>query len=99
MFIMQIGIIARLQVFSQPNGLKVAGGLAFQLTAAADAIDIAVEVELDQHAGGISGLAWAKAGNRVLKLETGQVQCVDISVNRPYRVIWGHIPESVFLRV
>ena len=74
----------------EPADLEVARGLGCQTTAGSDAMEIAVEIEFEQVGGVIGGPAGG-LGLRAGETQGGEVQALDVGVQKPGGRVGGDI--------
>ncbi len=80
----------RRQSAGQPHQLDVALGLPFEPPARLDAIEIAVEIDLQQRRGMISRPT-RRFRNDALKPQRPQIQLVDEDLEHPHSIVFRHI--------
>jgi hypothetical protein len=85
------GFVARVQTLDQPHHFQVAYCLAFQTPAGMEPIEVAVKIQFQQCARREGRLPRLTAGTGVLEAESLQVQRLDVGVNGPDRVAFGHV--------
>ena len=84
------GLEVRHQATGQPHQLEVALGLAFQPPARLNAVEIAVDVDLEQ-GGGMVRWAARHLRHDAGKAQGREVELVDEDINNPNRIVFGHI--------
>ncbi len=85
-----IRLVVRRQATHKPHEFDVALRLALQSAAGRDAVQIAVEVELQQHRR-IVGRTSRRSRLRPGEAQGAQVEFVDESLDDAYRVVLGHV--------
>src|SRR5712671_2336777 len=80
------GLVIRREPSGQPHHLEIAAGLALETTARLHAVQIAVDVEFEQHTRTIRG---PTDPCRVdpLKAEIAQIQCLNEHIDRANRIV------------
>ncbi len=84
------GLVVRLQVTQQPNDFDVAMGLGFQTATGSDAVQITVDVELQQIGGRIARPAGSLGGDAD-KARCGQIQSINEGFNEPDGVLGADV--------
>jgi hypothetical protein len=84
------GLEVRHQVAGQPHQLDIALALPLKPSARLDAIEISVNVDLQQRRRMISRSARGK-GRDAVKAELGKIQPIDKDIDRPHRIILAYI--------
>src|SRR6185312_7912811 len=84
------GLEVRRQLPGQPDHLDIALAFPLQASTRRQAIEVAVDVELEHHAGTVAGpprVEWLNAS----KAELVQIEPVDEHINRTHRIVLGHV--------
>ena len=81
------GLEVRRQATGQPHQLDVALGFALQATARLNPVEIAVDVDLEQHRR-VVGRPPGASGCIAVEAKPIQIQLVDEDVDDPYRVVF-----------
>src|SRR3954454_15879750 len=74
------------ELFEEPHDLEVAPSFWIQQAAGAQAIEIAIDVELEEVAGMV-GRAAKRRGDSTCEAKLVQVKLVDKGVNKPNRIV------------
>jgi hypothetical protein len=80
----------RCQPASQPHQLNVALGFALQAATRLNAVQVAVNVELQQIRRMVCGTA-SVCRRHTFKSQRRQVQLIDKDVDHPYRILFRHV--------
>jgi hypothetical protein len=84
------GLEVRRQALRQPHHLDIALALPLQPTARSDLVDVAIDVDLQQHAGMIRRPS-GRLGHDAREPQNTQVQLVDEHIDHPYRVLVRYV--------
>ena len=84
------GLMVRSQFAQQPHHLDIALALLLQLTTAADAVQVAVDIQFQQVARRI-GRATRLGQGGMGETSGGQIQAVHEGINEPHRVIGSDV--------
>src|SRR3954454_415517 len=84
------GLKVGLQMPQQPDHLDITVGFGFQAAAGAGAVQIAVDVELQQISRRVARTT-RRLRNRADKPKRREVQPVDECLNEPYRIIGSDV--------
>ena len=85
------GAVARAQALQEPDDFQVALGFGLQPAAGADAVQIPVEVELEQVGGRVGRLPRREPALGVAQTERRKVEGVDVDVDGPRQAVLAHV--------
>jgi hypothetical protein len=84
------GLEVRYEAFDKPHHLGIAMGFPFRLTAGADAVEVAIEIELKQ----ITGVVWRETGfleNGMGEPHLLKIEPIDEGIDNADRVVLGEV--------
>ena len=84
------GLVVRMEPLQQPDDFDVPVRLPFQLPTGPHAVEIAIEVQLDQDPGRVGRTSRARRAG-VLKAQRRHIEVFDKRVQEPDRVIGLHV--------
>ena len=80
----------RREALEQPHQLQIAPGFLLQLTARSDAVEVAIDIELEQ-VGGVIGWSAGILEHGVPEVHDRQVERLDEGVQEPDRIVFGDV--------